>query len=347
MSIRYAHDEEVATWDQRVVHNPDKGNFLQGKQFALLKSASGWRPRYLTVNKLSILALEKRVWGLGKLWYLPKGPGVQTIEQLEILLDPLYNLAKAAGVFAIKFEPELLKTEVSEHGLQKLGLTPVRPIQPNFSTVVVDISENLETVLKKMPQKGRYAIKRAERDGVTIEQVEATAKNCKAMYDLLALTASDAAFGIRGYEYYKTYWQRFARAGQGQLFFAYYEGALVAGAYAVVYGEKSTYKDGASIRERSAYGASHLLQWEVITWAKKHGSKLHDLCGIPPIEQLNNKEHASHGLWLFKRSFNPEPTEYVGAFELPIYSLAHKLWRRVGERIVRSLHIRRYHEDYY
>ncbi len=347
MTIRYATNEEIASWDQQVIHNPDGGNVLQGEQFAILKQASGWQPRYIIADGLALVALEKRVFGLGKLWYIPKGPGVSTIEQLQTLLEPLRAFAKSEGVFVVKCEPELGRTDTSDEELNTLGLVHVIPIQPNFSTVVVDIHDDLETVLMGMPQKGRHAIRRAERDGVTFERVESSDDNCQQMYALLALTASSASFGIRAYDYYKSFWQGYAERNQGQLFFAYYEGQIVAGAYAVVYGEKSTYKDGASVRERTAYGASHLLQWQVITWAKERGSKLHDLCGIPPIAQLDNKEHRSYGLWLFKRSFNPEPTEYVGVYELSVRPFAHKLWRKFGERIVRSLYIRRHREDYY
>lgn len=347
MSVRYAHDNEVATWDPQVIHNPDGGNFLQGEQFAQLKQAGGWTPRYLMADKLRIMALEKSVPLLGKLWYLPKGPGVQTVEQLETLLEPLYTFARSEGVFTIKIEPELKITDVASETLTRLGLTPVTPIQPNFSTVIVDIHDSLDKVLTGLPQKGRHAIRRAERDGVTVRRVDATDEHCTQMYELLSLTASGAQFGIRAYDYYKQFWQGYAKRDQGQLFFAYYDGQVVAGAYAVIYGEKSTYKDGASIRERTAYGASHLLQWHVITWAKERGSVSHDLCGIPPVQQLDNKDHRGHGLWLFKKSFNPEPTQYVGAHELPVGPFAHTLWRKFGERIVRSLHIRRHGEDYY
>lgn len=347
MSIRFATDHEIATWDPQVIHNPDRGNFLQGEGFAELKEQAGWRPRHIKADKLSIMALEKTVPLLGKLWYIPKGPGIQTIEQLEALVEPLYTFARSEGVFAIKLESELKRPETSETEMLALGLVPVRPIQPNFSTVLVDIEPSLEDILAAMPQKGRYAIKRAERDGVTVRRVDTTDKNCKIMYDLLALTADDARFGIRPFSYYKSFWQGFTKRDQGQLFFAYYGDQVVAGAYAVVFGEKSTYKDGASIRERTAYGASHLLQWEVITWAKEQGSKLHDLCGAPPASQLDNKNHPQHGLWLFKRSFNPAITEYVGVYELPVRATAYKLWRNIGERLVRSMYIRRHHEDYY
>src|SRR5690606_2936264 len=126
--------------------------------------------------------------------------------------------------------------------------------------------------------------------------------NCRVMYDLLAETAA-GSFGIRKYRYYKEFWQSFEKSGMGQLFFAYVEGKVVAGAYALVFGTKSTYKDGASTRQRTVYGASHLLQWEVIKWAKETGSLVHDLCGAPPSDQIQNPDHPHYGIGRFKTSF--------------------------------------------
>lgn len=347
MTIRFANETETAKWDQLVIGNPDGGNFLQGIEFASQKQDGGWTPRYIIADKIAITALEKQVPLLGKLWYIPKGPGIATSAQMEELYTPFVDFARQNGVFAIKLEPELLRTDKNDQTLRSLGLAPVTPIQPNFSTVIVDIHEDLSTILTALPQKGRYAIKRAERDGVIVKTIEASDENCRLMYDLLAETATDAKFGIRSFEYYQSYWQRFERAGQGQLFFAYFEKQLVAGAFAVAYGKKSTYKDGASIRKRTAYGASHLLQWHVIQWAKSKGSISHDLCGAPPANQVDNKEHRYYGMGLFKRSFNPEITEFVGAYEIPVKPLAHTLWRQLGERLVRGQHIRKSHEDYY
>lgn len=347
MAIRFANDSEITTWDTHVINNPDGGNFLQGAQFTAQKQAAGWNPRFIAAGAIALVALEKKVPFLGNFWYVPKGPNVGSLAQIEELSAQLTDFARSNNVFAIKLEPELLRTDKNDQALRSLGMVSVTPIQPNFSTVIVDISEDLSTILTKMPQKGRYAIKRAERDGVTVKKVKATDENCRLMYDLLTETASDAKFGIRSFDYYQSYWQRFEKAGQGQLFFAYFEEQFVAGAFAVSFGKKSTYKDGASIRKRTAYGASHLLQWHVIKWAKSQGSVSHDLCGAPPANQVDNKEHHYYGMGLFKRSFNPDITEFVGAYELPVKPLAHMAWRKFGERFVRGQHIRAHHEDYY
>ena len=346
MTIRFATPIEIDHWNDLILANPDGGNIFQGVEFAEQKHQSGWMPRYVVADSLAITVLEKTIIGLGRLWYLPKGPGITSVRELDALLPELTAFAQQHRVFVVKLEPELLDSEETRADMMKLRLQKVTPIQPNFSTVKLDISKDLDTVLASLNQKGRHAIKRAERDGVTPPLVDTSEENCQLMYDLLAKTA-EGSFRIRGYEYYKSFWQRYSATGKGQLFFAYVDDKIVAGAYAVVFGKKSTYKDGASIRERTVYGASHLLQWRVIEWTKSQGSEMHDFCGAPPAREIKNEQHPHYGIGRFKTSFNKEVTDYIGAWDLITNSDAYNVWAKFGERITLRIHNYRHHENWY
>jgi lipid II:glycine glycyltransferase (peptidoglycan interpeptide bridge formation enzyme) len=346
MTMRFAENTETDNWNDRILANPDGGNIFQGKEFADQKILTGWKPHFIIANDTAITVHEKSVPSLGKLWYLPKGPGIKTPAQLSKLLPELKEFASKHDVFAIKIEPELEKTDATVEALKSQGLRHVTPIQPNFSTVLIDLAPNLETVMKNFNQKGRHAINRAKRDGVTIERVESNDRNCKLFYDLLATTAA-GSFVIRPYDYYFQFWHRYAKAGQGQLFFTYFQGDLVAGGYALMFGRKSTYKDGASVRNRTAYGASHLLQWEIMTWAKERGSLVHDLCGTPPSDKINDESHPWYGVGRFKTSFNKQVTDYVGTYDLVVKPRPYALWTKFGERAAKSLWWRTHHESWY
>lgn len=342
MKIRFADDNEIKKWNSLILANPDGGNVLQGKEFIEQKTLAGWKSRYIIADKIAIAVIEKTIPGFGKVWYTPKGPGVTTSTELKKLLPYLSAFARKHGVFTIKIEPEIPAGTLKNH-----SLTKTRPIQANWATVYVDLYDDLDTIMKNLPQKGRHAIRRAERDGVTVKLVPATAENCRIMFDLLKETAAEAEFGIRSADYYKTFYKRYEDKKMGQLFFAYYEGKVVAGAFAMIFGDKSTYKDGASIRQRTAYGASHLLQWHVIQWAKKHGSTLHDLCGAPPPSQSKNPAHPYYGIGIFKTSFNKDITEYAGAYEIPVQPLKSKLWTKFFEKVIRRIYYKTHHESYY
>jgi lipid II:glycine glycyltransferase (peptidoglycan interpeptide bridge formation enzyme) len=343
MTVRFATEAEVQDWDKHVLANPDGGTIFQGKYFAKLKETAGWTPRYIMADDIAITVVEKPIFGFGKVWYAPKGPDVADIEVLEGIIGPLRDFAYKQGVFTMKMEPELPR------GLDmaRLGLIKTRQIQPNISTVLVDLQPTLPTILKNMPQKGRYAIKRAERDGVTAKMVTVSDENCKIMYNLFKGTAAGQGFGIRPESYYRAFWEGYAEQGVGQLFFAYHDGEVVAGAYVLAYGTKGTYKDGASVRDRKAYGASHLLLWEAIKWLKKRDCTVFDLCGAPPSDQVDNPDHPYHGFGQFKRSFNSEVTDFVGAYELPIRPLKSKIWTKFVEKAVRRLFYKLHHQSYY
>ncbi|MCA9335208.1 peptidoglycan bridge formation glycyltransferase FemA/FemB family protein, partial [Candidatus Saccharibacteria bacterium] len=235
MNIRFASDAELASWDSKILSNPDGGNVFQSDEFADQKRMTGWIPRYVFAGNVAITILEKHIFGLGKYWYIPKGPGVTDESQLDFLLTDFKKFANKNGVFAVKIEPEIIKTSTAITHLIEEGLIPSAPIQPNFSTVLVDISLEPAVVVANLNQTSRHAIRRAEREGVTVEEVDADNTNCKLFYDMLTETAS-GSFHIRSYDYYYKFWRRYADAGLGQLFFAYHNDTLIAAAFAMIFG---------------------------------------------------------------------------------------------------------------
>lgn len=343
---RFATADEIDHWNEHIVRNPDGGNIFQSAEFGAQKAAFGWTPRYIIDGKLAILVLEKFVIGSGNIWYLPKGPGVATTKQLIKAIASLRVFAARHGVFVIKVEPELPNDDKIKKTLKENAFIGIHPIQPNRSTVLLDISRPLKKVLESLPQKGRHAIRRAERDGVTTVVVDTSDEYCEAMFALMQETATDR-FAIRHYDYYKSFWQHFGSTGVGAFHFAYFEGTLVAAAYVVVLGAKATYKDGASSRQKTAYGASHFLQWKAIEWAKKRGATVYDFCGAPPADQINNTSHVYYGIGRFKTSFNKEVTEYVGAYDVVVKPFQYKVWTVLTEHVIGALYARVLHRYFY
>ena len=130
--------------------------FFRVIEFAKQKETGGYKSHFVMVDSLAVTALEKNAPGLGKFWYLPKGPNVTNASQLWKVLDKLKPFAQKNGAFAVRIEPELdrsLQPTLEGHGLQKS-----RPIIPNPSTILLDINPDLNTIMTNLPQKGRHAI---------------------------------------------------------------------------------------------------------------------------------------------------------------------------------------------
>ena len=343
MSARFATNGELLNWNSLVLNGSGGGSIFSSFQYGEIKRSTDYKPLRI-INKGAAFTILEKNTALGKLWYIPKGPSASSVGELHNIIIGLRPLAKKRRVFTIRIESELPLSEAPK--LEKLSYVKTAPIIPSASTITLDISGDEAEILVNIPQKGRHAIKRAERDGVKVKEMACTEENCRQMYSLLEETAA-GQFGIRNYDYYKTYWQTFQNAGLGQLFFAYYEGRVVSGAFALIFGENSIYKDGASIRQRTAYGASHLLQWHLICWAKSRGAKIHDFCGSPPSSEINNQGHPHYGIGRFKLSFSKNVVDYIGCYDYPISRLCFFLWQHGIERLTRRAYYKRTGDYYY
>jgi lipid II:glycine glycyltransferase (peptidoglycan interpeptide bridge formation enzyme) len=347
--MRRATGEELARWDELVAANPDGGNVLQTQVYGEFKAAYGWRPQYIIheLPELTVAALylARAVPGLGELWYAPKGPGVATAAQLQAVLANF----KAPRAFMLKLEPDLEAETTSRAELEKLGLVKAKfDLQWNRHTVVIDLRPSEDDILAGFKQKTRYNIRLAERKGVKVRPVELTEANITQMYDLMLAVQARAGFYMRSREYLAQFWQMHTEAGRGQLFFATYEGQVLAGVFALYEGKQGLYKDGGSLRDHSELQAPYLLQWEVMRWLKARGYREYDLHGTPPHDRLDDRSHPLAGLAQFKTGFNPgHLAEYVGVYDLPLKPLQYELWQRAGEKLMAGYSFRVKHELFY
>lgn len=352
MSVRLARPDEIADWDSLVTRNPDGGTLYQAESFGRAKTSGGWAALKLIVETeshvIAVLVLERRIPVLGRIWYSPTGPGFGSAADAAAAVPALREFARARGVFLVKLESELLATGDSRTTLSAVGLVKCADIQPISSTIIIDLVPSLDDILAGMPKKGRYAIRKAAQDGVTTAEVPLTDENMRVMYALLSDTGRDAGFAVRPYEYYAGFWSAYGERDQGRMFFAWVEGAVVAGAFTGYLGHKAWYKDGASIRDRTAYGASHALQWQMIQWHKARGvATTYDMMGAPPSDRLKDETHPLHGVGVFKTSLNPVVTDRVGTYELVVRPRAAAVWRQGGYRLAAAVHRRTHHENFF
>jgi lipid II:glycine glycyltransferase (peptidoglycan interpeptide bridge formation enzyme) len=337
--MRPATAAEIGRWDELVAANPDGGNILQSRAWGESKHAQGWRPRYLigaaAGRDLAVLMLERRVPGLGRLWYSPKGPGVEDTGQLEALLaGPLEG--ELPQPFCIKVEPELHDTATNRNALRRAGCVKSDDVQIHRATVIVDLRPDEDALLASFKSKTRYNTRLAAKKGVTVRQVPCDDANTAMFFELYAQTARRAGFALRPQAYYTRYWRLLEASGQGSLFMAEHEGRPLAGVFAAHLGRKGWYKDGGSTTEHRELMAPHLLQWEVMRALRRQGVESYDLVAVPPRDQLD-ESHPLYGLWRFKSGFSEAITEYVGTWDLVRDVRRYRLWRRYAEPLALRL----------
>ncbi len=353
-TARFATEEERKNWDSLVVSNPNGGNMLQSASFAEVKSRHGWNPLFVVFESADYttynLVIEKKVPLLGSLWYLIKGPDVAEPADVPKVLEACTAFIKRSGlnVFALKIEPDIVDDDGVRNLFREAGLVKTFNLQPNDHTAILDTTPVPNQLLRNLHSRGRNAIRRAEREGVSVQRMEPSEENFRAMYRLMTHIEDRSSARLRSFEYYQRFWSNFISAGQGRLYFVHEDGEPSVGAFIINYGRKGTYKDGGSKPGRSQYGDSHLLQWVAINDLKtEHGIEEYDFCGTPPSDQLKDKSHQHHGLGLFKTSFTKTVTDFVGCYDLVLSPVKYRAWQSLGERVMRQVYWRRHRQPFY
>lgn len=330
--MREATRQEIVAWDEMVASNPDGGHLLQTRAWGEFKRRWGWTPCYRIARAggrdVAVLFLRRHVPGLGDLWYSPKGPGVTAPEAL---VELLADREAFRGAFAVKVEPEIAEDAGVAPRWEAAGLLKSHAdVQMSRSTIIVDLGRDEEALLASFKPKCRYNIRLAARHGVEVAAVPASDANLALMYSLMAATRDRAGFVLRREAYFHQYWALLAASGQGQLFFASYQGEVLAGLFAAFVGGHGWYKDGGSTDSHRELMAPHLLQWEVMRWLRGRGVRTYDLVAVPPLSRLD-EHHPLFGLYRFKSGFSDTVTDFVGTWDLPLRRRAYGLWNRVGE----------------
>ena len=132
----------------------------------------------------------------------------------------------------------------------------------------------------------------------------------------------------------------------GQLFFARWQGQVLAGVFATFLGRKGWYKDGGSLKEHADVMAPHLLQWEVMRWLRTRGVRSYDLVAVPAHDQLR-EDHPLWGLYRFKSGFSERISEFVGTWDLPVSRIRYGAWSQVAERAYHQWAYRVRHDLFY
>jgi lipid II:glycine glycyltransferase (peptidoglycan interpeptide bridge formation enzyme) len=247
-------------------------------------------------------------------------------ELFDFLLGRVKELAREHQAVFLKIDPDV---PAANQGfvayLRKAGFRAAdkevgfEGVQPRF-VFRLDITPPEEHLLANLHQKTRYNLGLAERKGVEVAATE-NKEDLAVFYQILVETASRDRFLIRSYDYFSVLWDKLIARGYARLFLARYQGEVIAGTLAFIFGQKTWYIYGASSNRHRNVMPNYLLQWRMIQWAKQEGCTLYDFRGVPGSLTEDNP---LYGLYRFKKGFNGQYTEFVGEYDL-VY-LPHYYW---------------------
>lgn len=325
--------DRPALFDQYVAAHP-RGDVLQTTAWGRVKETTGWQAHPLGVLSRGVLRaaaliLTKRLPYLpAQIAYSPRGPLYSSQEALAALLRDGAGFLKARGALVWKMDPAI--PEGDPTWLEAVRTFRLRQVETglDFESVqprhvmVLELGRSLDTLLSQMKSKTRYNIRYAQRKQVQVQQVK-DKDEFKVFYALLQETAHRDRFTIRSFSYFEALWDHLIQNGLGKVFLAYQAGTPLAGAICFRLGSRVWYTYGASSGQRRNLQAPHLIQWEMIKWAKGAGCTIYDFRGVAGDLR---PEHPLYGLYRFKEGFGAQLQTYVGEFDLPLRQGGYALW---------------------
>ena len=177
------------------------------------------------------------------------------------------------------------------------------------ASVIVDLIQTEEELLKGFQKSGRNGINRAIREGLTIEK----SNDWDSVYDLYKQTMIDGGASCSSIKQLKD--------KTIILFICKKDDKIIAGA-SLENGENGiTLQTNFSLREFNIMQPNNLLYWECIKWAKAQGHKTLDLGGF----QINPRDHLI-GVNKFKERFG----------KVIYYQRDYSFLRAIGRKIIRN-----------
>lgn len=268
------------------------------------------------------LAIKQKL-PFNKCWFwVPYGP----LNFKGEFFDDLAKIAKEENAVFARIEPP--SNWIPEYTEKLKNRWLIHPAKTRYTpqyTLVINLQNTEEEILKQMKQKGRYNIKIAEKNSVICKKsVDFNSKDFDAFYEILAQTAKRDGFDIHPKYFYKTLLETFGDKNSS-LYLAYLEKNVIAGIIVIFYKDTATYYYGGADYRYRALMAPYLLQWTAVKEAKKKGMKFYDFLGIaPPSDEIKN--HPWQGVTEFKKKFGGAEISYPPAFEIAYKPVWYKIF---------------------
>jgi lipid II:glycine glycyltransferase (peptidoglycan interpeptide bridge formation enzyme) len=348
--VRPAQETDASAW-QSFLGETWSGDFLHDWEWAAVAAFDGQPQRRFVAEQddglVAIAAAQVRPLPLGRsFWYVPHGPVLdyeqpQALDRLRAISIALREAARADGAVAVKLEPRVSASAGGVDLFERLRLRREPRTLQVGQTRLVPLTDD-EAMLAAFDKDTRYAVRRAEREGVevTILDDAADLAAIDRLHGLVVETQQRAGFPMPSRERYRLVWSRLAAAGRARILEARHAGRLLASGMLVREGRRSFYLYAGSLREAPGEPkryATYALQWAMMRAARDAGARLHDLWGVAPSGA--GPEHRWYGVGLFKKGFGGEEVAWAGTWDIIVSPDLYRMRRAVeiARRLPRRL----------
>lgn len=344
MRFRPATDGDERAW-QALLSSCSFGDFLHDWGWGQVAAFDGQPQRRYVLEEdgglVAILAAQTRDLPAGRqFWYVPHGPVLDYADPnaAERVRAIVAGLREAAGIHravAVKLEPRIERGAPEVRAFAKRGLRARSETLQVGQTRLVDLGDD-QDLMTGFDKDTRYAVRRAEREGVTVSVVEDAAdlESVDALHRLVEETQRRAGFPMPPLERYRVAWSALAGRGRAAILRAERGGELLAAGLAALEGDRSFYLFSGSRREAAGepkHYASYALQWAMMRLARERGCRVHDMWGVAPPGAAAG--HPWHGVGLFKKGFGGREVVWAGSWDVVVDPTIYRV--REATRILR------------
>lgn len=320
MNITAKEIEDQNLWEKFISKNPDQTNFLQswywGECHRLLQLKIFRLGFFKNDVLVGVALLIKKNSKRGSYLECPGGPIINWGDEnlFKFFIEKCKELGLKSGCIFLRIRPQIIDNSNSRQIFSENGFIKSPMHLHAQDTWVLDITKPEDEIFKNMRKTTRYMIRRAIKEKVSIK-ISEDLEDITSLYNLQKLTAKRHKFVPFSLNFFQSHFSAFAHVKKIKVFKALYQEKLLSIAMIVFYGDRAVYHYSASSDDYSNIGASYLLQWEVIKYAKSIGLKLYDFWGIAPN---GNPKHRFAGVTLFKKGFGGFEVRYLPAHDLPL-----------------------------
>jgi peptidoglycan pentaglycine glycine transferase (the first glycine) len=334
-------------WDEFVINAPG-GHYAQSTKWAQVKTTLVWKSIRLTLSVqnqilagVQILFRKSPIPFTGALGYISQGPLFKDEQPDDFiknsLLKEIKRICRSKSIQYLAIQPPNNKTGIIDNLLAAGFKNTLKENILTPCTLMIDLTEDWETILSRMKSKTRYNFRLSQKRGIRIYQ--GNTKDLYIFHQLLKSTAQRRGFIPDREDYVNHVWETFSEKQWIKYFIAEYEGEPVSAR--IVFAFKDTV-----YAWRSTWNGKHptkfpnyALYWAILEWAKSNGYKYFDFGGIDSQEAEalkagNPSKDYENSLTYFKYgfggalTFNPTTYEYLPN---PLFSwLYNKIYPKIA-----------------
>lgn len=323
-------EERRSEWNTLTLQEPFFA-LMQSWEWGEYKNKLGWQVLRIGVEENGSLIAGAQLlikpfpMKLASIAYIPRGPfGFwQDEDVFSLLMNTIDEIAADCHAVFLKVEPAAPPEASTETLFKHHDFRRSCKCSQPLTTLIMNIDQDDESILRCMRNSTRRKIFAAERKGVQIKAGEIN--DLPDFYRLMKLTACRAGFPPKSFDYYATELKTFMDCNRAGFFLAYYQGTLLSAHIVYSYGPHAAFFHQVSSGKFCNLNANCLLVWEDIRWAKSRSCRTFDLWGIPDDiddpscdEEQSNQPERTDGLWgvyKFKRGFCKDVVKFCGSYD--------------------------------